>query len=81
MTQFLFRNFALLEPDAGELQNGFELLVEGDKVKEVSGKPGVVTALTPASRNTLSTSPALHRMRVGPRPFSRPRSGPRPMAG
>jgi imidazolonepropionase-like amidohydrolase len=39
MTQFLFRNFALLEPDAGELQNGFELLVEGDKVKEVSGKP------------------------------------------
>lgn len=39
MTQFLFRNFGLLEPDAGELQNGFELLVEDDKVKEVSGKP------------------------------------------
>ena len=39
MTQFLFRNFGLLEPDAGELQSGLELLVEGDKVKEVSGKP------------------------------------------
>jgi imidazolonepropionase-like amidohydrolase len=35
----LFRNFQLLEPDVGELQGGFELLVEGDNVKELSGKP------------------------------------------
>ena len=35
----LFRNFQLLEPEVGELQGGFELLVEGDTVKEVSGKP------------------------------------------
>ena len=28
MSQFLFRNFQLLEPEVGELQGGFELLVE-----------------------------------------------------
>ena len=39
MAQLLFRNFRLLEPEVGELQGGFELLVEGDKVKETSGKP------------------------------------------
>jgi len=39
MTQLLFRNFSLLEPDVGELQSGFELLVEGDTVREVSDKP------------------------------------------
>jgi len=39
MTQLLFRNFQLLEPEVGELQGGFELLVEGDKVKEASDKP------------------------------------------
>ncbi len=38
MSQLLFRNFALLEPEVGELQNGFELLVEGDTVREVSDK-------------------------------------------
>ena len=36
---FLFRNFQLLEPEAGELQGGHELLVEGDTVREVSDKP------------------------------------------
>jgi imidazolonepropionase-like amidohydrolase len=35
----LFKNFQLLEPEVGELQGGFELLVEGDKVKETSDKP------------------------------------------
>ena len=39
MAQLLFRNFQLLEPEVGELQGGFELLVEGDKVKESSNKP------------------------------------------
>ena len=39
MAQLLFRNFQLLEPEVGELQGGFELLVEGDKVREASGKP------------------------------------------
>ena len=39
MTQLLFRNFQLLEPEVGELQGGFELLVEGDTVKESSDKP------------------------------------------
>src|SRR5213592_1219823 len=39
MAQLLFRNFQLLEPEVGELQGGFELLIEGDTVREVSGKP------------------------------------------
>jgi len=39
MTQFLFRNFELLEPEAGELRGGHELLVEGGVVREVSDKP------------------------------------------
>jgi imidazolonepropionase-like amidohydrolase len=39
MAQLLFRNFQLLEPEVGALQGGHELLVEGDTVREVSGKP------------------------------------------
>ena len=39
MTQLLFRNFQLLEPEVGELRGGFELLVEGETVREVSDKP------------------------------------------
>ena len=39
MAQLLFRNFQLLEPEVGALQGGHELLVEGDKVVEVSDKP------------------------------------------
>ena len=39
MTQLLFRNFKLLEPEVGELQGGFELLVEGDTIRESSDKP------------------------------------------
>ena len=34
MTQLLFRNFKMLEPTVGELQGGFELLVEGDTIRE-----------------------------------------------
>jgi imidazolonepropionase-like amidohydrolase len=39
MSQLLFRNFQLLEPEVGALQGGHELLVEGDVVREVSDKP------------------------------------------
>src|SRR5215210_3526459 len=39
MTQLLFRNFRMLEPEVGELQDGFELLVEGDTIREASDKP------------------------------------------
>jgi imidazolonepropionase-like amidohydrolase len=39
MSQLLFRNFQLLEPEVGALQGGHELVVEGDTVREVSGKP------------------------------------------
>ncbi len=34
-----FKNFELLDPEAGELRGGHELVVEGDKIKEVSAKP------------------------------------------
>ncbi len=37
--QFLFRNFTLLEPAFGEARDGYELLVEGDMVKELSTRP------------------------------------------
>jgi imidazolonepropionase-like amidohydrolase len=37
--QILFKNFELLEPAYGELRGGFELLVEGDTVKELNERP------------------------------------------
>src|SRR5471032_661628 len=37
--QLLFRNFELLEPSFGELRGGYQLLVEGDTVKELSERP------------------------------------------
>src|SRR5438445_13255229 len=37
--QILFKNFELLEPSFGELLGGYQLLVEGDTVKELSDKP------------------------------------------
>ena len=37
--QILFRNFELLEPSFGELRGGYELLIEGDTVKELSETP------------------------------------------
>ncbi len=39
MAQLLFRNFRLLEPEIGELQDGHELLIEGETVREASDKP------------------------------------------
>ena len=39
MDVYHFRNFELLDPDAGELRGGHELVVEGDRIKEVSEKP------------------------------------------
>ena len=37
--QILFKNFELLEPAFGELRSGYELLVEGAAVKELSETP------------------------------------------
>src|SRR5882724_2871012 len=37
--QILFRNFELLEPSFGELRGGYQLLVEGDTVKQLSETP------------------------------------------
>ncbi|MEZ2405654.1 imidazolonepropionase-like amidohydrolase [Bosea sp. OAE752] len=39
MTALHFKNFALLEPEFGELRRGYELLVEGDTIRELSEKP------------------------------------------
>jgi imidazolonepropionase-like amidohydrolase len=38
MTQLLFKNFKMLEPDHGELREGYEILVEGETIREVSDK-------------------------------------------
>ncbi len=39
MSAYHFKNFELLDPDAGELRGGHELVVEGGIIKEVSDKP------------------------------------------
>jgi imidazolonepropionase-like amidohydrolase len=39
MTVTHFKNFEMLDPEAGELRGGHELVVEGDKIREVSEKP------------------------------------------
>jgi len=37
--QTLFTNFSLLEPTFGEIRGGYQLLVEDDKIRELSDKP------------------------------------------
>src|SRR5215468_10276736 len=39
MTQFLFKNFQMLDPEHDELRGGHELVVEGERIREVSDKP------------------------------------------
>ena len=39
MAVYHFKNFEMLDPDAGELRGGRELVVEGDSLREVSDKP------------------------------------------
>lgn len=39
MAMLHFKNFALLEPDHGELRKGYELVVEGETIREISEKP------------------------------------------
>lgn len=39
MTQVLFRNFEMLDPEQGERAGGFEILIEGDQIREVSDRP------------------------------------------
>ena len=39
MAVYHFKNFEMLDPDAGELRGGHELVVEGDSLREVSDKP------------------------------------------
>jgi imidazolonepropionase-like amidohydrolase len=39
MTMLHLKNFALLEPDFGELRQGYELLVEGETIRELSETP------------------------------------------
>jgi len=36
---FLFKNLRLLDPNWKEARGGYEVLVEGDTIKEVSAKP------------------------------------------
>src|SRR3990167_658192 len=39
MSQYLFRNLNLLDPRWDGARGGYEVLVEGDRIKEVSAKP------------------------------------------
>jgi imidazolonepropionase-like amidohydrolase len=39
MSQILFRNFEMLDPERDEGRDGFELLVEGNLIREVSDRP------------------------------------------
>jgi imidazolonepropionase-like amidohydrolase len=39
LTQYLFKNFEMLDPARDEVEAGYELLVEGDRIKEVSDRP------------------------------------------
>ena len=39
MEVYHFKNFEMLDPEVGELRGGHELVVEGDKIREVSAKP------------------------------------------
>jgi hypothetical protein len=41
MTQYLFRNFEMLDPEHDELRGGHELLVVGDRIREVSDRRSV----------------------------------------
>ncbi|HRJ68067.1 MAG TPA: amidohydrolase family protein [Beijerinckiaceae bacterium] len=38
MALYHFKNFQMLDPEIGELAGGHEIIVEGDKIKEVSAK-------------------------------------------
>jgi len=39
MDAYHFKNFGMLDPEAGELRGGHELVVEGDTIREVSARP------------------------------------------
>ncbi len=39
LTQYLFKNFVMLDPARDEVEAGHELLVEDDRIKEVSERP------------------------------------------
>ncbi len=39
MTLLHFKNFGMLDPEVGAILGGHEILVEGDKIREVSDKP------------------------------------------
>jgi imidazolonepropionase-like amidohydrolase len=55
MAQYLFKNFALLDPEHDELIGGHELLVEGDQIKEVAARPiaAADAAVVDCGRRTL----------------------------
>ncbi len=39
MSQYLFKNFQLLEPQFDEVRDGYELLIEGNQIRELADKP------------------------------------------
>ena len=49
---FLFKNLNLLDPRWNEARGGYEVLVEGDTIKEVSAKP----IKSPRRRSSIAAS-------------------------
>jgi imidazolonepropionase-like amidohydrolase len=39
MAHYHFKNFQMLDPEVGELQGGHEMVVDGDRIREVADKP------------------------------------------
>src|SRR3546814_15293185 len=49
VAQTLFRNFRMLDPERDAIVDGFELLVEDDRIREVSDRPIKADAATVAA--------------------------------
>jgi hypothetical protein len=68
MPQLLFRNFELLEPSFGELRGGYQLLVEGETIRELSDKPIKAAEAeidASAARDTARTGSSSHGAEAG----------------
>src|SRR5262249_56665175 len=59
MAQYHFKNFEMLDPERDELAGGYELLVEGELIKEVSAKTIKATGATPIDCGKRTLMPGL----------------------
>src|SRR3546814_8144919 len=59
VAQTLFRNFRMLDPERDAIVDGFELLVEDDRIREVSDRPIKADAATVADCGGRTLMPGL----------------------